>query len=136
MRTNALDQGLIEGPPLEACHGKRVVAVAVLMTGFECGEGHRTQTGIAVKIQFGFCTRLAIAQPSKLFGVAKQKFDLKTRLGITVEPQGMQVNIRAKEHGISVAFGMDDDRHLEIAFQLLMIDHLMIQHNVLVFSLK
>jgi hypothetical protein len=47
--TNALDQVLIEGPSLEACHGKRLVAVAVLMTCFELGKGHRAQTGIEVK---------------------------------------------------------------------------------------
>ena len=50
---------------------------------FELGKGHRTQTGIEVKIEFGFCAGLAIAQTSKLFGVAKEKFDLKTRWSCT-----------------------------------------------------
>src|SRR5256885_12078488 len=50
------------------------------------GKGHRTQTGIEVKIEFGFCAGLAIAQTGKLFGVAKEKLDLKTRLVIAIEP--------------------------------------------------
>ena len=65
-------------------------AVAVLMTCFELGEGHRAQTGIEVEIQCGLCTSLAIAQPGTLCGVATQKFDLKTRLVIAVEPQGFR----------------------------------------------
>src|SRR5215510_16120499 len=47
--TNSIDQVLIEGPPLEAGHGKGLVAVAILLTRFELGKGHRTQTGIEVK---------------------------------------------------------------------------------------
>ena len=54
MLANSIDQVLIEGPPLEAGHGKRLAAIAGLMTRFELGEGHRTQTGIEVKIEFGF----------------------------------------------------------------------------------
>ena len=61
MLTNAIDQVLIEGPPLETGHRKRLVAVAVLMTCFEFGEGHRAQTGIEVKIEFGFGAGLTIA---------------------------------------------------------------------------
>ena len=75
MRTNSIDQVLIEGPPLETCHGKRLVAVAVLMTRCELGEGHRAQTGVEVKIEFGFCAGLAIAQTGELLGVAKEKFN-------------------------------------------------------------
>jgi hypothetical protein len=54
VRTNSLDQVLIEGPSLEACHGKALVAVAVLMTCVALGEGHRAQTGIEVNIKFGW----------------------------------------------------------------------------------
>ena len=43
----------IEGPPLEACHGKGLGAVAILLTRCELGKGHRSQTGIEVKIEFG-----------------------------------------------------------------------------------
>lgn len=53
MLRNALKQMLIEGPPLEARHGKRARRRPVLLTGFEFGEGHRTQTGIAVKMELG-----------------------------------------------------------------------------------
>ena len=45
------DSRFSEGPPLEACHGKRLVAIAGLMTHYELSEGHRTQTGIEVKIE-------------------------------------------------------------------------------------
>src|SRR5215510_15403167 len=97
---------LIEGPPLEACHGKGLVAVAIVLPRFELGKGHRTQTGIEVKIEFGLCAGLAIAQTGKLFGVAKEKLDLKTRLVIAIEPLGLQVDIRAEEHGIAVALSV------------------------------
>ena len=48
---------------------------------------------------------MAIAQTGKLFGVAKEKLDLKACLVIAVEPLGLQVDIRAEEHGIAVALG-------------------------------
>jgi hypothetical protein len=35
-----------------------------------------------------------------------------------------------------LALGMNHDHHLEIALQLHMVEHLMIQHDVLVFGLK
>jgi hypothetical protein len=132
--TNAIDQELIEGPPLETGHGKRLVAVAVLMTCFELGEGHGTQTGIEVKIEFGFGAGLAIAQPGELFGVAKKKLDLETRFVVAVEPVGLQVNIGAEKYGIALALGMDHDHHLEVALQLHMIEHVMISHDVLIFG--
>jgi hypothetical protein len=127
---------LIEGPPLQAGHGKRLITVAVLMTRFELGEGHGAQTGIEVKIEFGFGAGLAIAQAGELFSVAKEKLDLETRFVIAVEPVGLQVNIGAEKHGIVLALGMNHDHHLEIALQLHMVEHLMIQHDVLVFGLK
>jgi hypothetical protein len=71
-----------------------------------------------------------------LFGVAKEKLDLKTRLVIAIEPLGLQVDICAEEHGIAVALGMDHDYHLEIALQLHVVEHLMVQHDVLVFGLE
>ncbi len=104
------------------------------MTRFELGEGHGTQTGIKVEIEFGFGARLALAQPGKLFGVTKEKLDLKTRFVIAVEPLGLQVNIGAEEHGIALALGMNHDHHLKVALQLHMIEHLMLQHEVLVFA--
>ena len=113
-----------------------LVAVAILLTRFELGQGHRTQTGIEVKIEFGFCAGLAIAQTGKLFGVAKEKLDLKTCLVIAIEPLGLQVDIRAEEHGIAVALGMDHDHHLEMALQLHVVEHLMGQHDVLVFGIE
>src|SRR5262249_25996948 len=134
--TNSINQVLIKGPPLEACHGKRLVAMAAVLTRFELGEGHRTQTGIEVKSEFGFCAGLAIAQTGKLFGVAKEKLDLKARLVIAVEPLGLQVDIRAEEHSIAVALGMDHDRHLEVALQLHRVEHLMVQHDMFIFGVE
>src|SRR5438128_10804869 len=98
---------LIVGPPLEACHGKGLVAVAILLTRFELGKGHRTQTGIEVKIEFGFCAGLAIAQTGKLFGVAKEKLDLKTRLVIAIEPLGLQGDIRAEADVHPPSYGLN-----------------------------
>jgi hypothetical protein len=135
VRTNSIDQVLIEGPPLEACHGKRLVAIAGLMTRFALGEGSRTQTGIEVKSELGFCASLAIAQTGKLFGVAKEKLDLKAPLVIAIEPLGLQVDSRAEEHGIAVALGMDHNHPLEVALQLHMVENLMGQHDVLVFGI-
>ncbi len=89
-----------------------------------------------MKIDFGFRARLAIAQAGKLFGVAKEKLDLKPRFVIVVEPLGLQVDIRAEEYRIAVAVGVDDDYHMEIPFQLHMVEHLMIQHDVLIFGLQ
>src|SRR5919112_6383747 len=117
---------LMEGPTLETGHRKRLVAVAALMTRFELGKGHRTQTGIEVKVEFGFGAGLAIAQPGKLFSIAKKKLDLETRFVIAVEPVGLQVDIGAEKHGIALALGMDHDDHLEVTFQVHMIEHVMI----------
>src|SRR5262245_54602186 len=110
--------------------------MAAVLTRFELGEGHRTQTGIEVKSEFGFCAGLAIAQTGKLFGVAKEKLDLKTRLVIAIKPLGLQVDIRAEEHCIAVALGMDYDYHLEIALQLHVVENLMVQHDVLGFGIE
>jgi site-specific DNA recombinase len=63
-------------------------------------------------------------------------FDLETRFVIAVKSVGLQVDIGAEKHGIALALGVDHDDHLEIAFQLHMIEHLMVQHDVLVFGLK
>ena len=134
MLTNAIDQVLIEGPTLEAGHGKRSVAVAALMTRFELGEGHGTQTGIEVKIEFGFGAGLAIAQAGEWLSVAKEKLALKTRFVVAVEGQRLQVDIGAEKPGLVLALGMNHDHHLEIALQLHRVEHLMIQHDVLVFG--
>jgi hypothetical protein len=45
------------------------------MTCFELGEGHRTPTGLEVKIEFGCGGGLTIAQAGKLFGIAKEKLN-------------------------------------------------------------
>src|SRR6266700_902326 len=110
--------------------GNQEVAV---ITGFYRSPGI---AGIEVKIEFGLCAGLAIAQTRKLFGVAKEKFDLKTRLVIAIEPLGLQGDIRAEEHGIAVTLGMDHDHHLEIALQLHVVEHLMVQHDMLVFGIE
>jgi hypothetical protein len=127
---------LLEGPPLEACQGKGLVAVAMWLTGCELGKGHRTQTGVAVKSALGFGAGWAIAHTGQLFGVAQEKLALKTRLVIAREPLGLQVDIRAEEHGIAVALGMAYDYHLEMALPLHVVEPLMVQHDVLVCGLE
>jgi hypothetical protein len=116
--------------------GKGLVTVAMLLTRFELGKGHRTQTGIAVNIALGFCAGGAIAQPGQLFGVAQEKLALQTRLGIALEPLGLQVDIRAEEHGRAVALGMDHDHPREMALQRHVVEPLMVQHAVLVFGIE
>src|SRR5688500_5526881 len=106
------------------------------MTRLELGKGHGTQTGIEVKIEFGFGAGLAMAQTGELCSVAKEKLDLETRFVIAVESLGLQVNIGAEEHRIALALGVDDNDDLEVAFQLHMVEHLMIQHDMLVFGLQ
>jgi hypothetical protein len=71
-----------------------------------------------------------------LFGVAKEQRDLKTRRVIAREPLGLQGDIRAEEHGIAVALGMDHDHHLELALHLHVVEHLMGQHDGLVFGIE
>jgi site-specific DNA recombinase len=61
---------------------------------------------------------------------------LKTRLVIAREPLGLQVDIRAEEHGIAVALGMAYDYHLEMALPLHVVEPLMVQHDVLVCGLE
>lgn len=134
VRTNAIDHVLIAGPPLETCHGKRLVAVAVWMTRFELGEGHCAQTGGAVQSAFGFCAGLAIAQTGALLGVATEKCALTTCLVIAGEPLGLQVDVGAEEHGIAVAVGMDHHHSLAITVSLHMVEHLMVQNDGLVFG--
>lgn len=136
VRTNAIDQVLIAGPPLEACQGKRMVVMAGLLTGCECGEGHCTQTGSAVESPFGLCAGLASAYPGHLFGVAAEKRDLTARLVIAGEPLGFQGDIRAAEHRIAVALGMDHDHHLEVALPWHLVEHLVGQPDGFVCGLE
>jgi hypothetical protein len=49
---------------------------------------------------------------------------------------GLQVDIRAEEHGIAVALGMDHDHHLKIALQLHVVEPLMVQPDVLVCGIE
>jgi hypothetical protein len=134
--TNSIDQVLIEGPPLEGCQGTGLVAVAIVLTRFELGNGHRTHTGIAVQSALGFCAGVAVTQPGQLFGVAQENLDLQTRLVIALEPLGLQGDLRAEEHGIAVALGMDQDHHLEMALPLHVVEHLMGQHDGLVCGIE
>ena len=107
-------------------NGKRRIAIAACLTRFEFGEGHGAQTGIEVKVEFAFRTSLAIAQTGKLFGITKEKLNLKTGFVIPVELQGIEVHIGAEEHRVALALGMDNHDHLEVALQLHMIEHLMV----------
>jgi hypothetical protein len=63
-----------------------------------------------------------------------EELNVKASLVIAIKPQRLQVNIRAKEHGITVVLGMDHDHHLEVAFPLHMVEHLMVQHDVVIFG--
>jgi hypothetical protein len=72
---NSIEQMLIEGASLETRHRHRFIGVASLLTRFQFGDIHRAQTGIEVKVQFGFGAGLAIAQTRKLFGIAEDKLN-------------------------------------------------------------
>jgi hypothetical protein len=130
--THASDHLLIEGPPLAACHGKGLVAVALLLTRFELGNGHRTHTGIAVQSAFGLCAGLAIAHTGQVFGVAQEQRALQTRLVRALAPLGLAVDIRAEAHGIAVALGLDHAHPLAMTLPLPVVAPLMVQHAGLV----
>ena len=53
MLRKSFDQMSIEGAPLETRHGNRGCGGPVLLTGVECGERDRAQTGIEVQVEFG-----------------------------------------------------------------------------------
>ena len=127
---------LIEGASLETRHRNGLFTVALLLTRFKFGDIHRAQTGIKVKVQFRFGAGLAIAQASKLFGIAEYKLNLEPRLVRTIESQGLQINIGAKEDRIPIALGIDHHHHLEVAPQLHVIENLMIQHDVVIFGVE
>jgi hypothetical protein len=63
-------------------------------------------------------------------------FNLKARLVSAIESQGLQVHIGAKEDRIAIALGMNHNHHLEVAFELHVIEHLMIQHDVVIFGVE
>src|SRR5215813_5840881 len=109
---------LIESPPLETRHGKRLGGVSSLLTRFKLSEGHGAQTRVEVKVEFGLRASLTIGQAGKLFAVAKQKLDLEARFVIPVERQRIQVDIRAKEHRIPVVLGVHHDHHQKVTFKL------------------
>ena len=127
---------LIEGASLETRHRNGFFAVALLLTRFKFGDIHRAQTGIKVEVQLSFGAGLAIAQASKLFGIAEYKLNLKTRLVRAIESQGLQVNIGAKEDRLPIALGIDHNHHLEVALELHVIENLMIQHDVVIFGVE
>ena len=66
---------LIEGASLATRHRNGFFAVALLLTRFKFGDIHRAQTGIKVEVQLSFGAGLAIAQASKLFGIAEEKLN-------------------------------------------------------------
>src|ERR671926_72667 len=118
---------LIESPPFETRHGKRLGGVSSLLTRFKLSEGHSAQTRVEVKVEFGLRAGLTIGQARKLFAVAKQKLDLEARFVVAVERQRIQVDIRAKEHRIPVVVGVHHTHHQKVTSKLHMVDHLMIQ---------
>src|SRR6266545_6881168 len=92
---NSIDEMLIESPPLEARHGKRLGGGSLLLTRFKRSEGHGAQTRVEVKVAFGLRAGLPIGQAGQLFAVAKQTLDLEARFVIPGERQRIQVDIRA-----------------------------------------
>src|SRR5688572_13769055 len=127
---------LIEGASLETRHRNWFFTVALLLTHFKFGDIHRAQTRIEVKIQLSFGASLAITQASKLFSISEYKLNLKARLVRAIESQGRQVKIGAKEDRIPIALGIDHNHHLEVAFELHMIENLMTQHDMVIFGVE
>jgi hypothetical protein len=104
---------LIEGPSLEARHGRRLVGVAVLLMRFQLGESHRAQASIEVKIALGLGAGLTIGQAGTLFTVAKQKLDLEARLVVAVERRRIQVDICAKKETVVKTPGLSSPCMME-----------------------
>lgn len=79
---------------------------------------------------------MAIGQARKLLGVSTQKRNLEARFVLAIERERVQIDIRAQEYGTPVALGVDDEPHMEIAWELDMVNALMIQHDVIVFGIQ
>ena len=79
---------------------------------------------------------MAINQAGKLFTVAKEKLDLETGFIRAIQGEGIQIDIGAKEHHISIGVGVDHHDHLEVTFQLHVIEDLMMHNDVLIFGLS
>ena len=113
-----------------------MVAVHVLLMPFQFSETRSGQTRIEMKVQLRFGTSLAIHQAGELLTVTKEKLNLETGFVKTIQRERLQSDIGAKKHYISLGVGIDDNDHLEIPFQLHMIEHLIIEHGVLIFGLQ
>jgi len=79
---------------------------------------------------------LTLNQTGTLFGVSAQKLDLEARFVITVDGQSVQVHVGTKEHRSAVVCGVDDKHHAEVTRALHMIEHLMIEHDSVIFRLN
>ena len=87
-----------------------------------------------MEVQFRLITGLTVGEAGGLFGVAKEKLDLEPRFVIAVDGQGVEVRIGTEQDRLARFFTarIDDDHDIEGALEVLMIQALLVQHNVLV----
>ena len=127
---------LSESPTFEACHGKRPLCGAYVLAGLQFCQGQRRQARIEMEVEFRLRAGLTVTQTGKLFGIAKQKFDLEARLVIAVEREHVQGDISAKEYGTTLSLGIDHEDDAQVASELHMIDHLVIEHPMIVLHVE
>ena len=135
MLRNSLQQMLVEGAPFETRHGKACLGTAALLSRFQLAQGKSTHTGIEVKMQLGLGARLTGIQRRKLLGVSEEKLDLEARFVATIKRLRIQVGIGAEQHRPPLGAGIDDEHHTQIAPKMHVVEDLVIENDVVVFTL-
>ena len=135
MLRNSLQQMLVEDAPFETRHGKACLGTAALLPRFQLAQGKSTHTGIEVKMQLRLGTRLTGTQRRKLLGVSEEKLDLEARFVATIKRLRIQVGIGAEQYRPSLGAGIDDEHHTQIAPKMHVVEDLVIENDVVVFTL-
>jgi len=69
---------------------------------FSFRKRHAGQRRVKMKRKLLFAPRLTVGQTDMLFGIAKEKFNLKPGFVISIDEQAIQVKIRGKQDDIVV----------------------------------
>ena len=126
---------LVEGAPFETRHGKACLGTATLLPRSQLAQGKSTHTGIEVNMQLRLGARLTGTQRRKLLGVSEEKLDLEARFVATIKRLRIQVGIGAEQHRPPLGAGIDDEHHTQIAPKMHVVEDLVIENDVVVFTL-